>query len=158
MDSNGFYYVSREDYGGLNRSLDYSSMMNNSTARMEFFKIMPGESVLQFFDLISNQWIPSGINHTLQGNFSALEPHTIAAGAETGRYQLQVRLENAVNAIWATDVYFNVTDASGFVNNNTTNSSINADATGRMMKKSPSIGLMASILALTAAALFRRRN
>jgi hypothetical protein len=158
MDSNGFYYISREDYDRLNRSLDYSAMMNNSTARMEFFKVLPGESILQFFDLINNQLAPSGINHTLHGNLSVLEPHATAMGAEPGRYQLQVRLENAVNTIWVTDEYFNVTDASGFINNSASYSSINANATEEMMKKSPSIGLMASILTLTAAAFFRRRG
>ncbi|MGB7571220.1 MAG: S-layer protein domain-containing protein [Methanothrix sp.] len=160
MDGNAVYYMSREDYGGLNRSLDYSSMMNNSTARMEFFKVMPGESILQFFDLINNQFIPSGINHTLQGNLSSLEPHAIASGAEPGRYQLQVRLENAVNAIWATDEYFNVTDRYGFINDSISSrdSKINAVTGEGKSKKSPPVGILASILALTGAALFRRRG
>jgi len=157
MDSNAFYYISSEDYARLNRSLDYSSMINNSTARMEFFRVVPGESILQFFDIVNNQLIPSGINHTLQGNLSALEPHAIAAGAEPGRYQLQVRLENAVNAIWAVDEYFDVTEGSGLNNDSTSNGSSNAHSKGKM-EESPAIGLLGSILILAAAAVMRRRD
>jgi len=158
MDSSAFYYISSEDYARLNTSLDYSSMINNSTARMEFFRVVPGESILQFFDIINNQLIPSGINHTLQGNLSRLEPHAIAAGAEPGRYQLQVRLENAVNAIWATDEYFNVTGGSDLLNNGISSRSLNASSARGKMKESPAIGLLASIFALASAVLIRRRN
>jgi len=158
MDSSAFYYISSEDYARLNTSLDYSSMINNSTARMEFFRVVPGESILQFFDIVNNQLIPSGINHTLQGNLSLLEPHAIAAGAEPGRYQLQVRLENAVNAIWATDEYFNVTEGSGLNSDSTSNDRSNAAQSKGKMEKSPPIGLLASILILAAAAVMRRRN
>jgi len=157
MDSDAFYYISSEDYARLNRSLDYRSMINNSTARMEFFRIVPGESILQLFDVVNNQLIPSGINHTLQGNLSRLEPHAIAEGAEPGRYQLQVRLENAVNAIWATDEYFNVTGGSDLLNN-ISRRSLNASSAEEKMKESPAIGLLASILALAAAVLIRRRK
>ena len=157
MDSNAYYYISREEYAALNRSLDYISMMNNSTARMEFIKVMPQESTLQFFDIVNNQLAPSSINHTLQGNFSLLEPHAISEGAEPGRYQLQVRLENAVNAIWATDEYFNVTEESGLINS-TSNGSSNAARSKGKMEKSPAIGLLASILILAASALMRRRD
>jgi len=158
MDSDAFYYISSEDYARLNRSLDYSSMINNSTARMEFFRVVAGESILQFFDIVNNQLIPSGINHTLQGNLSLLEPHAIAAGAEPGRYQLQVRLENAVNAIWATDEYFNVTEGSGLIDDSTSNGSSNAVHSKGKMEKSPAIGLLASILILAVAAVRRRRD
>jgi len=158
MDSNAFYYISSEDYARLNRSLDYSSMINNSTTRMEFFRVVPGESILQFFDIVNNQLIPSGINHTLQGNLSLLEPHAITAGAEPGRYQLQVRLENAVNTIWAIDEYFNVTEGSGLIDDGTSNGSSNAAHSKGKMEKSPAIGLLASILILAAAALMRRRD
>ncbi len=158
MDSSAFYYISSEDFARLNTSLDYSSMINNSTARMEFFRVVPGESILQFFDIVNNQLIPSGINHTLQGNLSLLEPHVIAAGAEPGRYQLQVRLENAVNAIWATDEYFNVTEGSGLIDDSTSNGSSNAAQSKGKMEKSPAIGLLASILILATAAVMRRRN
>lgn len=157
MDSSAFYYISSEDFARLNRSLDYSSMINNSTARMEFFRVVPGESILQFFDIVNNQLIPSGINHTLQGNLSLLEPHAIAAGAEPGRYQLQVRLENAVNAIWAVDEYFDVTEGSGLNNDSTSNGSSNAHSKGKM-EESPAIGLLGSILILAAAAVMRRRD
>ena len=157
MDSTAFYYISAEDYAKLNRSQDYISMMNNSTARMEFIKVAPQESMLQLFDVINNQVIPSGINHTLQGNLSLLEPHLIAAGAEPGRYQLQVRLENAVNTIWATDEYFNVTEGGGLIDDSYSKGSNASEREGNR-NKSPGIGLLASILILAAAALMRRRD
>ena len=52
---------------------------------------------------------PCGINHTLQGNLEAIEPHVVVLGAKPGRYELRVRVENAVNAIWATNEFINVT-------------------------------------------------
>ena len=56
--------------------------------------------------------VTSGINHTLQGTLEDLEPHAIVVGAKPGRYELRVRVENAVNAIQAASGdFFNVTPA-----------------------------------------------
>lgn len=114
MDGTSFYYISRGTYARLNRSLDYDSLIGNDTARIEFFKIDPGESILQFLDITGNQLMPCGINHTIYGNLSLLEPHAIILGARPGRYELQVRIENAVNALWATEEFFNVTNLSDY--------------------------------------------
>ncbi|MDD1761954.1 MAG: hypothetical protein LUQ59_06935 [Methanothrix sp.] len=103
------YYITRDEYAKLNLTLDYDSMLANSTARNDFFQIEPGESILQFFDLLNTGWTPSGINYTLQGNLDSLEPSVRVAGARPGRYELRVRVENAVNAIWAMGEFFNVT-------------------------------------------------
>ena len=108
-DSTSTYYVSRGEYKRLNSSLDYDAMLANNTARMQFIKIEPGKSILQFLDVVKGRLAPSGINHTLQGNLEAIEPHAIMVGAQPGRYELQVRVENAVNAIWATNEFINVT-------------------------------------------------
>ena len=110
-DSTSTYYVSRGEYKRLNSSLDYDAMLANNTARMQFIKIEPGKSILQFLDVVNSRLAPSGINHTLQGNLEAIEPHAIMVGAQPGRYELQVRVENAVNAIWATNEFINVTQA-----------------------------------------------
>ena len=110
-DSTSTYYVSRGEYKRLNSSLDYDAMLANNTARMQFIKIEPGKSILQFLDVVKGRLVPSGINHTLQGNLEAIEPHAIMIGAQPGRYELQVRVENAVNAIWATNEFINVTQA-----------------------------------------------
>ena len=108
-DGVSIYYITRDEYAKLNLTLDFDSMLANSTTRKDFFQIEPEESILQFFDLLNTGWAPSGINHTLQGNLDSLEPRVRMAGAKPGRYELQVRVENAVNAIWATGEYFNVT-------------------------------------------------
>lgn len=114
-DDASFYYISRDTYSRLNRTLDYDSMMSNNTTCKEFFKISLGESILQFLDTNDNKLVPSGINHTIQGNFNFLEPHAVILGASPGRYQLQVRIENAVNAIWAIEEFFNVTRTNGIM-------------------------------------------
>ena len=86
-------------------------MLANDTARKQFIKIEPGKSILQFLDVINGRLVPSGINHTLQGNLEAIEPHIIVVGAKPGRYELRVRVENAVNAIQTFGEFFNVTPA-----------------------------------------------
>ncbi|MCX6677843.1 MAG: S-layer protein domain-containing protein [Methanothrix sp.] len=108
-DDASVYYVSRGEYNRLNSSLDYNAMLANNTARKQFIKIETGKSILQFLDVVDSRLAPNGINHTLQGNLEAIEPHAIVIGAEPGRYELRVRVENAVNAIWATGVFINVT-------------------------------------------------
>ena len=111
LDSASKYYVSRGEYKRFNSSLDYDVMLANNTAHKQFIKIEPGKSILQFIDVVKGRLVPSGVNHTLHGNLEAIEPHAIVLGAKPGRYELQVRVENAVNAIWATDEFINVTPA-----------------------------------------------
>jgi MYXO-CTERM domain-containing protein len=84
-------------------------MLANRTAKDQFIKIEPGKSILQFIDVVDGRPIPSQINHTLEGTLEALEPHAVVVGARPGRYELRVRVENAVNAIQAFGEFFNVT-------------------------------------------------
>ncbi|MDD4580146.1 MAG: S-layer protein domain-containing protein, partial [Methanothrix sp.] len=109
-DGASVYYITKSEYSKLNLTLDYDSMMANSTARKDFFQIKPGVSILQFYDLLNTGLAPSGINYTLEGNLNDLLPHINVAGARPGRYELRVRVENVVNAIMpTTGEYFNVT-------------------------------------------------
>jgi S-layer protein (TIGR01567 family) len=110
MDSVSAYYVSRGEYKQLNSSFDYDAMLANNTIREQYLKIEPGKSILQFINVIDGKFTPSKVNHTLQGNFEALQPHIIAVGAKPGRYELQVRVENAVNALSTFGEFFNVTN------------------------------------------------
>jgi S-layer protein (TIGR01567 family) len=161
MDGTTSYYISRGEYATLNKPLDYDAMMNSSSTQMEFFKIQPGESILQFVDLINNQWVPSGINHTLQGDMQAIEPHAIIFGAEPGRYELRVRVENSINAIWATDTFFNVTGTGVSMPENVSNGTINITEireTEKETEKSPAQSLLYSLVVLAAAACSRRRS
>jgi hypothetical protein len=157
-DGIGYYYISRGEYEKLNMSPDYDSMLNNSTARAEFLRAVPGESILQFCYVIDNQWVPTGINHTMQGDLEAIEPHVIMAGAVPGQYEIRARVENAVNAIWATGIFFNVTQSDGALTSNagyvSKNNSLNEEAP----KESPMPGILAGILALIAGAAARRRH
>jgi hypothetical protein len=91
--------------------MDYDVMLANETARNKVLKIEPGESILQFYDVINGKLVLSGINHTLQGTLAVLEPHAVKVGAKPGRYELRVRVENAVNAIQAFGEFLNVTPA-----------------------------------------------
>ena len=157
-DSTSTYYVSRDEYKRLNSSLDYDAMLANNTARMQFIKIEPGKSILQFLDVVKGRLVPSSINHTLQGNLEAIEPHAIMVGAQPGRYELQVRVENAVNAIWATNEFINVTGTSGFKPETILNGTITIALSEKGAKKSPALGILAGLAALAAGAYARRRR
>ena len=111
QNSNSNFYVSRSEYEKLKVTSGYDIMLANETLRNQYIKINPGESTLEFQDLIDGNLIPSGINHTLEGTIENLEPHAKALGAPPGRYELRIRIENAVNAILATGHFFNVTAA-----------------------------------------------
>jgi hypothetical protein len=89
--------------------MDYDAMFANETARERFLKIEPGKSILQFYDVIDNKFVPGKFNHTLQGTLAVLEPHAVVRDAKPGRYELRVRIENAVNAIQVFGEFFNVT-------------------------------------------------
>jgi S-layer protein (TIGR01567 family) len=111
MSINSVYYVTRSEFNRINVDMDYDAMLANETTRNMVLKIEPGKSILQFYDVIDGRLVPSGINHTLQGTMEALEPHAVKVGAKPGRYELRVRVENAVNAIQAFGEFFNVTPA-----------------------------------------------
>jgi hypothetical protein len=115
MDSVSAYYVSRGEYKQLNSSFDYDAMLANNTIREQYLKVEPGKSILQFVNVIDGKLVPSKVNHTLQGNLEALQPHIIAVGAKPGRYELRVRVENAVNGLSTLGDFFNVTNTVGFV-------------------------------------------
>jgi S-layer protein (TIGR01567 family) len=105
------YYITRSEFNRSNVDMDYDEMLTNETARNMVLKIEPGKSILQFYDVIEGKFVESGINHTLQGTLEVLEPHAVEVGAKPGRYELRVRVENAVNAIQAFGYFFNVTPA-----------------------------------------------
>ena len=103
------YYVSPGEYSNLNTTISYEAMLANDTLHHRFIKIEPEKSILQFMDVVNGRVVPSGINHTLKGTLEALEPHAVAVGAKPGRYELRLRVENAVNTIQVFGEFFNVT-------------------------------------------------
>jgi len=106
---NNYYYLSRSEYGNLNAAMNYDAMLANETAREQFIRIEPGKSILRFFDIIDGRPVLESSNHTLEGTVEALEPHALRVAARPGRYELRVRVENAVDAIQVFGEFFNVT-------------------------------------------------
>ena len=107
---NSLYYVSPQGYKDLNSTLSYDAMLANRAQRAQFIRIEPGKSVLKLMEFVDGQFIPQQSNHTLTGTLEALEPHTVRVPAQSGRYELRPRIENAVNALTVSDAfYFNVT-------------------------------------------------
>jgi hypothetical protein len=104
-----YYYVSRSEYGDLNAAMNYDEMLANETARDQLIKIKPGESILRFFDVIDGRLALASSNHTLEGTQEALEPHVQSIAARPGRYELRVRVQNAIDAIQVFGEFFNVT-------------------------------------------------
>jgi hypothetical protein len=109
LDSKSIYYISRSEYENLNVIMDYDAMLANETARKKFLQIEPGESIIQFFDVIDGKLAPNGFNHTLQGSEEALEPEALRVEALPGRYELRVRIENIIDTIQIFGGFFNVT-------------------------------------------------
>lgn len=109
VDSQEIYFISRAYYNLTKPNLSYDAMISNSTARKQYIKINPNSSLLKFYDNTWGQFSPSKSNHTLTGPIDSLEPHAKRAAANPGRYELEVRIENAVNALRINGSFFNVT-------------------------------------------------
>lgn len=115
-DRNTIYYLSPTGYKITNSSRSYSQMLSDRESRSQFIKIEPGSSILKLLDVINEAARPTGSNHTLTGPIEAIEPHAVRVGAPPGKYELRVRAQNAIKAIRASGIYFNVTAASSTTN------------------------------------------
>lgn len=105
------YYLSPYGLRLVNSNLSYEEMLANETARENYIKIEPGRSVLQFFDFFNGTSRLNSTNHTISGPLESIEPHAIRAGAEQGKYELRLLIQNAVNTLWISDAfYFQVTE------------------------------------------------
>jgi S-layer protein (TIGR01567 family) len=108
-DSQEIYYISRTDYNLTKPNQSYDAMLSNSTARKQYIKINPGSSQLKFYENVMGSFNPSKSNHTITGSIDSLEPHAKRMAARPGRYELEVRIENTVNALRINGSFFNVT-------------------------------------------------
>jgi S-layer protein (TIGR01567 family) len=117
MDGETSYYVSPFGLGLVNSNLSYNVMLQNETARREYIKIEPGRSVLRFFEFINGSSRLNSTNHTINGPIESIEPHVERVPAGQGKYELRLRIENAINALKADSFFFNVTapDVRGVV-------------------------------------------
>ncbi len=110
MEDETSYYVSPFGLGLVNSNLSYRDMLQNETARREYIKIEPGRSVLRFFEFINGSSRLNNTNHTITGPIESIEPHVERIPAGQGKYELRLRIENAINALKAEGLFFfNVT-------------------------------------------------
>lgn len=109
MDNSTLYYISPSAYSLAKLNESYKEMLANQTLRENYIKIEPGKSILRFYNMAGFATGLSDINHTLTGSLEDLEPHIERTYALAGRYELQLRIENAMNALRVTELYFNVT-------------------------------------------------
>lgn len=115
-DRKTIYYLSPTGYKIANSSQSYSQMLSDKESRSQFIKVEPGSSILKLLDIKNDSARPTGSNHTLTGPIEALEPHAVRVGAPPGKYELRVRVQNAVKAIRASGIYFNVTASNSAAN------------------------------------------
>ena len=108
-DSKVIYYVSRSDYNLTKPELTYDSMLANSTAKSQYMKIIPGSSMLKFYEAVNGSFNLSTSNHTITASFDSLEPHALRLPAKPGKYELGVRIENSADALRVNGLFFNVT-------------------------------------------------
>jgi S-layer protein (TIGR01567 family) len=108
-DSSTYYYLSPGKYNLTPQSQTYQQMLQNVTARDTWIRIIPGRSQLKLFEIINGTSQPGSSNHTLAGTLVSLEPHAVRIPAAPGKYELRLRVENAVDALRVTGLYLNVT-------------------------------------------------
>jgi S-layer protein (TIGR01567 family) len=106
-DGKVVYYLSRYGYNLTKRPGSYEDMLANETARRGW--IEPGKSLLRFYDIANGTTKLTEHNHTITGSLEALEPHVERTAAKPGRYELRLRIENAVDALRVGGILFNVT-------------------------------------------------
>jgi len=100
------YYLSPYGLSLVNSNLSYEDMLANETARREYIKIDPGRSVLKFFDFLNGTSRLNNTNHTITGPLESIEPHAVRVGANQGRYELRLMIENAVNTLRVSDAFY----------------------------------------------------
>jgi hypothetical protein len=84
-------------------------MLVNRTAKRQYIKIIPGSSLLKFYETVNGSLNLSKSNHTITGPIDSLEPHALRMPAKPGKYELGVRIENSVDALRVNGFIFNVT-------------------------------------------------
>ncbi len=109
MDGETSYYVSPLGLRLVNSNLSYNVMLQNESARREYIKIEPGRSVLRFFEFINGSSRLNSTNHTINGPIESIEPHVERVPSSQDKYELQLRIENVINALNVDGFFFNVT-------------------------------------------------
>ncbi len=161
------YYVSPTEYEKLGASASYGEMVSDEELRKRYVKVEPGESEIRFFAVVDGRAALTGTSHKLWFSPQGLEPHLVRVGAPPGRYEVRLRVENVMDALQVTGLYFEVAgtdtcEAGNEITNVTANlpSQERQNETHEGRRSSPSSGALAALLALGFAASFaggRRR-
>ena len=107
---NVVYYISQSEYERSSPQVSYENMLRDVSLRTDFLKVEQGISKIKFYEFVDGMPTLSNANHTLWHSLTSLEPHLVKVDAPPGRYELRVRVENSMDALWATEFYFNVSE------------------------------------------------
>ncbi|UEC43498.1 MAG: S-layer-related duplication domain protein [Methanothrix sp.] len=105
-----FYYISQAEYERLGETVSYAEMASNDLLRDRYIKIEPGESEIRFFQVVNGAVVVGEKGSKLRFSPSGLEPHLVRVAAPPGRYEIRLRIENVMDALQVSGLYFEVAE------------------------------------------------
>jgi S-layer protein (TIGR01567 family) len=158
------YYISPTEYEKLGAAASYGEMASNETLRKRYVKVEPGVSEIRFFTVVDGSAVLTETSHQLWFSPQGLEPYLVRVGAPPGRYEVRLRVENIMDALQVTGLYFEVEGAeTGEMGNETANVTSNhpsqeSQETQERGRSIPAPGASAALLALGLAARLAGRR
>lgn len=162
------YYISPAEYEKLGEAASYTEMAANETLRNKYIKIEPGVSEIWFFVVVNESAALTETSHQLWFSPQGLEPHLIRVGAPPGRYEVRLRVENIMDALQVTGIYFEVEgDEAGEIGDETTNVTYNVTSQtqqnetageGEEKRSVPAMGAAVALAAVGLAARLAERR
>lgn len=108
-DSAGeIYYISPSEYDKLGANSSYAEMASDEAVRRRYVKVEPGASEIRFIQVANGTAVLDETPHGLWFSPQGMEPHIVRVGAPPGRYEVRLRVENAMDALQVTGLYFEV--------------------------------------------------
>ena len=105
-----FYYISPAEYEKLGEAASYAEMASSDLLRSRYIKIEPGESEIRFFQVVNGAVVVGEDGSKLWFSPSGLEPSIVRVAAPPGRYEIRLRIENAMDALQVSGLYFEVAE------------------------------------------------
>ncbi len=105
-----FYYISQAEYEKLGEAASYAEMASDELLRWRYVKIEPGKSEIRFFQVVNGAVVVGENGSKLWFSPSGLEPSIVRVGAPAGRYEIRLRVENAMDALQVSGLYFEVSE------------------------------------------------
>jgi len=102
------YYISPAEYEKLGASPSYGEMASDEALRNRYVKVEPGKSEIRFIQVVDGSAVLGEKSHQLWFSPQGLEPHLVRVGAPQGRYEVRLRVENSMDALQVTGLYFDV--------------------------------------------------